>query len=190
MDYVLLSPEEAAALLSLSAQEIVGLIESGELGGLKVAGHWRVPLKSITQMLAVGMKPQTARAIEQVFEDHATWQRVFGAHPEVTQQLEAGELPLDATHAEYLRRLFALTEPPAVAAAPSVALAGEVLRRVRTVLGTRAAIGFVLPDAARLAAEVGQPTEHAWATDVLAPIAARLVREDPAVADLGCFLAE
>ena len=28
-------------------------------------------------------------------------------------QLEAGELPLDATHAEYLRRLFALTEPPA-----------------------------------------------------------------------------
>lgn len=28
-------------------------------------------------------------------------------------QLEAGELPLDATHAEYLRRLFALTDEPA-----------------------------------------------------------------------------
>jgi glutamyl-tRNA reductase len=37
-------------------------------------------------------------------------------------QLEAGELPLDATHAEYLRRLFALTDEPAagsIAAAPA-----------------------------------------------------------------------
>jgi len=108
MDYVLLSPEEAAALLNLSAQEIVGLIESGELGGLKVAGHWRIPLKAITQMLAVGMKAQTARALEQVFEDHETWQRVFGAHPEVTQQIEAGEFPVGSVGA-YLKEAIALS---------------------------------------------------------------------------------
>lgn len=107
MDYVLLSPEEAATLLNLSAEEIVGLIESGELGGLRVAGHWRVPLKSITQLLATGMKAQTARALEQVFENHETWQRVFGAHPEVTQTIEAGEFPQGSVGA-YLKEAIAI----------------------------------------------------------------------------------
>ena len=109
MDYVLLSPEEAATLLNLSPQEIVGLIESGELGGLKVAGHWRVPLKAITQMLAVGMKAQTARALEQVFEDHETWQRVFGAHPEVTQTIETGDFPEGSVGA-YLKEAVAISK--------------------------------------------------------------------------------
>ena len=108
MDYVLLSPEEAATLLNLSPEEIVGLIETGELGGLRVAGHWRVPLKSITQLLASGMKTQTARALEQVFEDHATWQRVFGAHPEVTQQIEAGEFPKGSVGA-YLKEAISIS---------------------------------------------------------------------------------
>jgi hypothetical protein len=79
------------------------------------------------------------------------------------------------------RALDARPEPATVAAAPSVALAGEVLRRVRTVLGTRAAIGYVLPDAARLAAEVGQPTERAWATDVLVELLRALGANEPEV---------
>jgi excisionase family DNA binding protein len=108
MDYVLLSPEEAATLLNLSPEEIVGLIETGELGGLRVAGHWRVPLKAITQMLASGMKTQTARALERVFEDRATWQRVFGAHPEVTQQIEAGEFPKGSVGA-YLKEAISIS---------------------------------------------------------------------------------
>ena len=108
MDYVLLTPEEAAALLNFRPEEIVGLIESGELGALKVAGQWRVPLKAITQMLAIGMKSQTARALEQVFEDHGTWQRVFGAHPEVTQQIEAGEFPVGSVGA-YLKEAIAMS---------------------------------------------------------------------------------
>ena len=106
MDYVLLSPEEAAALLSMGASEIIALIESGELGGLRVAGQWRVPLKSITQMLAVGMNAETATGLEKVFEDPGTWQRVFGAHPEVTQQLEAGEFPNGSVGA-YLKEVIA-----------------------------------------------------------------------------------
>ena len=108
MDYVLLSPEEAATLLNVSPGEIVQLVETGELAGLRVAGHWRVPLKSITQMLAAGMKTQTARALEHVFEDHATWQRVFGAHPEVTQQIEAGEFPMGSVGA-YLKEAIAIS---------------------------------------------------------------------------------
>jgi excisionase family DNA binding protein len=107
MDYVLLTPEEAATLLAVSPAEIVQLVETGELGGLRVAGHWRVPLKAVTQMLAVGMKTQTARALEHVFEDHATWQRVFGAHPEVTQRIEAGEFPVGSVGA-YLKEAIAL----------------------------------------------------------------------------------
>jgi excisionase family DNA binding protein len=107
MDYVLLTPEEAATLLAVSPAEIVALVETGELGGLRVAGHWRVPLKAITQMLAVGMKSQTARALERVFEDHATWQRLFGAHPEVTQQIEAGDFPRGSVGA-YLKEAIAI----------------------------------------------------------------------------------
>ena len=106
MDYVLLSPEEAAALLNREAQEIVALIESGELGGLKVAGQWRVPLKAITQMLAVAAETKDARALEHAFADHATWQRVFGAHPEVTQEIEAGEFPVGSVGA-YLKEAIA-----------------------------------------------------------------------------------
>ena len=106
MDYVLLSPEEAAALLKRSPQDIVALIESGELGGLKVAGQWRVPLKAITQMLATGMEQHTAQALKMAFDDHATWQRVFGAHPEVTQEIEAGEFPVGSVGA-YLKDAIA-----------------------------------------------------------------------------------
>lgn len=107
MDYVLLTAEEAATLLNLDPAEIVELIETGELGGLRVAGHWRVPLKSITQLLAVGMKAQTVRALEKVFEDHDTWQRVFGAHPEVTQSIEAGEFPQGSVGA-YLKEAISI----------------------------------------------------------------------------------
>ena len=94
MDYVLFSPEEAAELLNISPDEIVALVETGELAGLRVCGHWRIPLKSIAQLISAGVKTQTVRALEQVFNDHATWQRVFGAHPEVTQSIETGEFPL------------------------------------------------------------------------------------------------
>lgn len=108
MDYVLLTPDEAATLLNVSAEEIVSLIEVGELGGLRVAGHWRVPLKSITELLASGMKTQTVRALERVFNDHSTWNRVFGSHPEVTQSIEAGEFPKGSVGA-YLKEAIAIS---------------------------------------------------------------------------------
>ena len=99
MDYVLLTPEEAGELMSVSPAEIVALVETGELAGLRVCGHWRVPLKSIAQLISTGVKSQTVRALEQVFNDPAAWQRVFGAHPEVTQLIEAGQFPLGSVGA-------------------------------------------------------------------------------------------
>jgi excisionase family DNA binding protein len=108
MDYVLLTPGEVGALLNVSSEEIVGLVETGELGGLRVAGHWRIPLKSIAQMLATGLKEQNIRALERVFNDHATWTRVFGAHPEVTQTIEAGEFPQGSVGA-YLKEAIGVT---------------------------------------------------------------------------------
>jgi hypothetical protein len=93
MDYVLLTPDEVGTLLNLSSEEVVALVETGELAGLRVAGYWRVPLKSIADLLAKGLKEQNVRALERVFDDPATWTRVFGAHPEVTQSIEAGEFP-------------------------------------------------------------------------------------------------
>jgi excisionase family DNA binding protein len=107
LDYVLLSPEEAAELLNVSASEVVELVETGELGGLRVAGHWRVPLKSIAQLLAEGMKAQNVRALERVFQDHATWKRVFGAHPEVTQLIDEGAFP-QGTVGAYLKEAISI----------------------------------------------------------------------------------
>ena len=103
MDYVLLSPDEVGALLNLSADEVVRLVETGELGGLKVAGRWRVPLKSVAQMLAAGLKEQNIRALERVFNDPNTWTRVFGSHPEVTQTIETGDFPVGTVGA-YLKQ--------------------------------------------------------------------------------------
>jgi hypothetical protein len=79
------------------------------------------------------------------------------------------------------RPLDAQPDPPAVAEAASVGLASDVLRRVRAVVGDRAAIGYVLPDAARLAAEIGKPTEQAWATDVLMELIRALGANEPEV---------
>jgi excisionase family DNA binding protein len=107
MDYVLLTPDEAGALLNISRDEIVSLVETGELGGLRIAGHWRIPLKSITALLAAGMRSQTARSLERVFNDPGAWTRVFGAHPEVTQQIEAGQFPTGSVGA-YLKESLAL----------------------------------------------------------------------------------
>jgi excisionase family DNA binding protein len=93
MDYVLLTPDEVGTLLNVSSEEVVALVETGELGGLRVANHWRIPLKSIADLLGKGLKDQNVRALERVFADPATWNRVFGAHPEVTQSIEAGQFP-------------------------------------------------------------------------------------------------
>ena len=108
MDYVLLTPDEAGALLSLERDEIIALIETGELAGLRIAGHWRIPLKSITTLLAAGVKSQSARALERVFNDHGTWHRVFGAHPEVTQEIAAGDFPTGSVGA-YLKQAIAIS---------------------------------------------------------------------------------
>ena len=107
MDYLLLTPDEAGALLSLERDEILELIETGELGGLKISGHWRIPLKSITALLADGMRSQTARALERVFSDPGAWSRVFGAHPEVTQRIQAGQFPTGSV-GDYLKQAIAL----------------------------------------------------------------------------------
>lgn len=108
MDYVLLSPDEVGALLNLPSGEIIRLVETGELAGLRIAGRWRVPLKSVAQMLATGLKEQNIRALERVFNDPETWTRVFGSHPEVTQTIETGDFPVGTVGA-YLKQAIGLT---------------------------------------------------------------------------------
>jgi hypothetical protein len=59
-------------------------------------------------LLSEGMKAQNVRALERVFNDHATWQRVFGAHPEVTQSIEQGAFP-EGTVGAYLKEAIAIS---------------------------------------------------------------------------------
>ena len=108
MDYVLLSPAEVGTLLNLGTEEVVALVETGELRGLRIAGHWRVPLKSVAELLATGLKDQNLRALERVFNDHETWTRVFGAHPEVTQSIETGDFPSGSVGA-WLKEAIAIS---------------------------------------------------------------------------------
>ena len=85
------------------------------------------------------------------------------------------------TAARARRPLSAKPPPQAVGEAASITLASDVLRRVRTVLGVRTAIGYVLPDPARLATEVGQPEEHGWAMEVLMELIRALGANEPEV---------
>lgn len=92
MDYVLLSTEEAGELVDVPSDEIIALVEAGELGGLRIAGHWRIPLKSIAQLLAKDCSATPPGALEELFNDHGRWDRIFAAHPEVTRSGAGGEV--------------------------------------------------------------------------------------------------
>ena len=107
MDYVLLTPEETGVLLGLDRDQILGLIESGELPGLRIGGRWRIPLKSITSLLAAGSPPEPAQALQRLVADPAAWDQVFGARPEVTQQIAAGQFPTGSVGA-YLKQVIGL----------------------------------------------------------------------------------
>lgn len=101
MDYVLLSTEEASQLANVSNEEIVALVEAGELGGMRVAGQWRVPLKSVAMLLAADESASTPAALENLFNDGPLWERVFASHPEVVRET-AGERALVGVRS-YLR---------------------------------------------------------------------------------------
>lgn len=102
MDYVLLSAYEASQLVNASTEEIVALVEAGELGGMRVAGQWRIPLKGVAQLLATDETASDPAALEQLFNDAGLWERVFSSHPEVVRAT-AGERSLVGVRT-YLRR--------------------------------------------------------------------------------------
>jgi len=70
-------------------------------------------------------------------------------------------------------------EPDSVGEMASVTLARDVIRRLRPVLGERAGIAAVLPDASRLASLLGAPGETAWASAVLAELVRAVGPEEP-----------
>jgi len=70
-------------------------------------------------------------------------------------------------------------EPASVGEAASVALACDVIRRLRAVLGERAGIATVLPDASRLASLVGAAGETGWAGAVLAELVRAVGPQEP-----------
>jgi hypothetical protein len=79
------------------------------------------------------------------------------------------------------RSAGASAEPASVCETASLALVREVIRRLRPVLGERAGIAVVLPDASRLAALLGNAGETEWAAAVLAELLRALGPEEPEV---------
>jgi hypothetical protein len=77
------------------------------------------------------------------------------------------------------RSLGSSAEPTLVGEAASVALARDVIRRLRPVLGERSGIALVLPDASRLASLLGPAGETGWAAAVLAELVRALGPEEP-----------
>ena len=91
MDYVLLSAEEAGQLANVSAEDIIARVEAGELVGMRIAGHWRIPLKTVAQLLASQAAANEPASLDALFNDQALWDRVFAAHPEVSRARTVGE---------------------------------------------------------------------------------------------------
>jgi hypothetical protein len=77
------------------------------------------------------------------------------------------------------QRLDSRPPPQAVAGAASVALARDVLARLKPVLGERAGVAVVLPDPTLLASRLGMPSETAWAADVLAELLRSIGPDEP-----------
>ena len=106
MDYVLLSVEEAGQLANVSTEDIIARVEAGELGGMRVAGHWRIPLKTVAQFLASQAAANEPESLDALFNDEALWDRVLAAHPEVSRARTVGEKSPGGLRA-YLRSAIA-----------------------------------------------------------------------------------
>lgn len=77
------------------------------------------------------------------------------------------------------RPLGSAPPPQAVAAAPALETARDVLRRLRPVLADRSGIAVVLPDASALAAQLGAEEAAGWAAEVLAEVLRALGSDEP-----------
>jgi len=76
-------------------------------------------------------------------------------------------------------RLASLPQPTSVAEAPNLLVARDAIRRLRPVLGDRAGIAIVLPDASALAAQLGVPEATDWASEVLVEVIRFFGAEEP-----------
>lgn len=106
MDYVLLSAEEAGQLVSVPTEDIIARVEAGELGGMRVAGRWRIPLKTVAQLLAAQAVANEPASLDVLFNDQALWDRVFAAHPELSRPRSVDESSHGCVQA-YLRTAIA-----------------------------------------------------------------------------------
>ena len=76
-------------------------------------------------------------------------------------------------------RLSSLPQPASVAEASNLVVVRDAMRRLRPVLGERAGIAIVLPDALGLAAQLGVPQATDWASDMLVEVIRFLGTEEP-----------
>jgi hypothetical protein len=83
------------------------------------------------------------------------------------------------TAARRCRSLGPGAGPASVGEVTGVALACDVMRRLRSVLAERAGVATVLPDASRLASLVGAAGETEWAGAVLAELVRAVGPEEP-----------
>jgi hypothetical protein len=83
------------------------------------------------------------------------------------------------TAARQCRSLGPGAGPASVCEMTGVALACDVMRRLRSVLAERAGIATVLPDASRLASLVGAAAETEWAGAVLVELVRAVGPEEP-----------
>ena len=81
--------------------------------------------------------------------------------------------------AQSRNRLATLPDPESVAGGFTVALARDVIRRLRPVLGERAGIVVVLPSPSLLAAELGRGDDEEWAAAVVAAVLRTIGPEEP-----------
>jgi len=96
INHVLLTPEEVADLLRVTPGDVLGLLEQGALGGLPIAGSWKVRADSVEDFLREGLQRENLRVLEKAIQDPAHWPKALREFPDLVTTIEQGQHPPDS----------------------------------------------------------------------------------------------
>lgn len=92
MDFYLLLPEEAAALLEVPVSDVLSLVESRKLGAFRTRGRWWIPLQCLAEM-GSGFKLDVVRSLEALVRMHGDTLRQVALDPQASQRIESARHP-------------------------------------------------------------------------------------------------
>lgn len=87
-EILVLTVDEVAELLRVAPADVRGLLEGGDLAGVRVAGAWRVPWPAVEVFLERGIEKAQQEAITRAITDPRSWARAVQSDRRMLAQLE------------------------------------------------------------------------------------------------------